>query len=119
MPWDCERKLKYPGEFTSVCHVGWGQVVLVFHCMWVHGQVYILNAYHLIFMFSQNEDKKPDHGSLEDLSQDQPDQALLGSEPINSLRRSPMIRNRKTGSMEVVDHSVSVSRINQYIIIKY
>uniref|UniRef100_A0AAQ5XSJ2 Inositol hexakisphosphate and diphosphoinositol-pentakisphosphate kinase n=1 Tax=Amphiprion ocellaris TaxID=80972 RepID=A0AAQ5XSJ2_AMPOC len=38
---------------------------------------------------------------LEDLSQDQPDQALPVSEPINIQRRSPMIRNRKTGSMEV------------------
>ncbi|XP_055365974.1 inositol hexakisphosphate and diphosphoinositol-pentakisphosphate kinase 1 isoform X2 [Betta splendens] len=54
---------------------------------------------------SENEDKKPNHGSLEDLSQDQPDQALLVSEPINSLRRSPMIRNRKTGSMEVLSEA--------------
>uniref|UniRef100_A0A3B5BIW1 Inositol hexakisphosphate and diphosphoinositol-pentakisphosphate kinase n=1 Tax=Stegastes partitus TaxID=144197 RepID=A0A3B5BIW1_9TELE len=42
-----------------------------------------------------------EYGSLEDLSQDQPDQALPVSEPINIQRRSPMIRNRKTGSMEV------------------
>uniref|UniRef100_A0A3Q1JKR7 Inositol hexakisphosphate and diphosphoinositol-pentakisphosphate kinase n=1 Tax=Anabas testudineus TaxID=64144 RepID=A0A3Q1JKR7_ANATE len=40
-------------------------------------------------------------GSLEDLSEDQPDQSLPFSEPINVLRKSPMIRNRKTGSMEV------------------
>uniref|UniRef100_A0A8C7IX69 Inositol hexakisphosphate and diphosphoinositol-pentakisphosphate kinase n=1 Tax=Oncorhynchus kisutch TaxID=8019 RepID=A0A8C7IX69_ONCKI len=38
-------------------------------------------------------------GSLEDLSQDEPDRALPLSELI-SIRRSPMIRNRKTGSME-------------------
>uniref|UniRef100_A0A3Q1B2R5 Inositol hexakisphosphate and diphosphoinositol-pentakisphosphate kinase n=1 Tax=Amphiprion ocellaris TaxID=80972 RepID=A0A3Q1B2R5_AMPOC len=44
---------------------------------------------------------EPNQGSLEDLSQDQPDQALPVSEPINIQRRSPMIRNRKTGSMEV------------------
>uniref|UniRef100_A0A665UIZ4 Inositol hexakisphosphate and diphosphoinositol-pentakisphosphate kinase n=1 Tax=Echeneis naucrates TaxID=173247 RepID=A0A665UIZ4_ECHNA len=50
---------------------------------------------------SENQDKKPNQGSLEDLSQDQPDQALPVSEPINIQRRSPMIRNRKTGSMEV------------------
>ncbi|XP_042351480.1 inositol hexakisphosphate and diphosphoinositol-pentakisphosphate kinase 2 isoform X7 [Plectropomus leopardus] len=49
---------------------------------------------------SENQDKKPNQGSLEDLSQDQPDQALPLSEPINIQRRSPMIRNRKTGSME-------------------
>ncbi|XP_019116695.1 inositol hexakisphosphate and diphosphoinositol-pentakisphosphate kinase 2 isoform X5 [Larimichthys crocea] len=49
---------------------------------------------------SENQDKKPNQGSLEDLSQDQPDQALPVSEPINIQRRSPMIRNRKTGSME-------------------
>lgn len=52
---------------------------------------------------NQNQDKKPNQGSLEDLSQDQPDQALPVSEPINIHRRSPMIRNRKTGSMEVPD----------------
>uniref|UniRef100_A0A8D2ZUA5 Inositol hexakisphosphate and diphosphoinositol-pentakisphosphate kinase n=1 Tax=Scophthalmus maximus TaxID=52904 RepID=A0A8D2ZUA5_SCOMX len=55
---------------------------------------------------SENQDKKPNQGSLEDLSQDQPDQALPISEPINIQRRSPMIRNRKTGSMEVPDRSV-------------
>lgn len=54
-----------------------------------------------LYLTGQNKDKKPNQGSLEDLSQDQPDQALLTSEPINILRRSPMIRNRKTGSMEV------------------
>uniref|UniRef100_A0A8D3BU03 Inositol hexakisphosphate and diphosphoinositol-pentakisphosphate kinase n=1 Tax=Scophthalmus maximus TaxID=52904 RepID=A0A8D3BU03_SCOMX len=54
---------------------------------------------------SENQDKKPNQGSLEDLSQDQPDQALPISEPINIQRRSPMIRNRKTGSMEVPDRS--------------
>uniref|UniRef100_A0A668SS34 Inositol hexakisphosphate and diphosphoinositol-pentakisphosphate kinase n=1 Tax=Oreochromis aureus TaxID=47969 RepID=A0A668SS34_OREAU len=52
---------------------------------------------------SENEDKKPNQGSLEDLSQDEPDQALQISDPINIQRRSPMIRNRKTGSMEVPD----------------
>lgn len=52
---------------------------------------------------NQNQDKKPNQGSLEDLSQDQPDQALPFSEPINIQRRSPMIRSRKTGSMEVPD----------------
>uniref|UniRef100_A0A8C4I0I7 Inositol hexakisphosphate and diphosphoinositol-pentakisphosphate kinase n=1 Tax=Dicentrarchus labrax TaxID=13489 RepID=A0A8C4I0I7_DICLA len=56
---------------------------------------------------SENQDKKPNQGSLEDLSQDQPDQALPVSEPINIQRRSPMIRNRKTGSMEVPDHNVA------------
>ncbi|XP_047451742.1 inositol hexakisphosphate and diphosphoinositol-pentakisphosphate kinase 2 isoform X11 [Mugil cephalus] len=54
---------------------------------------------------SENEDKKPNQGSLEDLSQDQPDQALPVSEPINIQRRSPMIRNRKTGSMEVLSET--------------
>uniref|UniRef100_A0A7N5ZVV5 Inositol hexakisphosphate and diphosphoinositol-pentakisphosphate kinase n=1 Tax=Anabas testudineus TaxID=64144 RepID=A0A7N5ZVV5_ANATE len=58
---------------------------------------------------SENEDKKPDQGSLEDLSEDQPDQSLPFSEPINVLRKSPMIRNRKTGSMEVPAHSVCTS----------
>ncbi|XP_026220650.1 LOW QUALITY PROTEIN: inositol hexakisphosphate and diphosphoinositol-pentakisphosphate kinase 2 [Anabas testudineus] len=54
---------------------------------------------------SENEDKKPDQGSLEDLSEDQPDQSLPFSEPINVLRKSPMIRNRKTGSMEVLSET--------------
>jgi hypothetical protein len=40
-------------------------------------------------------------GSLEDLSQDQTDQALPLTEPICSQKRSPMVRSRKTGSMEV------------------
>uniref|UniRef100_A0A3Q1GCK3 Inositol hexakisphosphate and diphosphoinositol-pentakisphosphate kinase n=1 Tax=Acanthochromis polyacanthus TaxID=80966 RepID=A0A3Q1GCK3_9TELE len=51
-----------------------------------------------------------EHGSLEDLSQDQPDQALPVSEPINIQRRSPMIRNRKTGSMEVQTQCLSSRR---------
>ncbi|XP_061678443.1 inositol hexakisphosphate and diphosphoinositol-pentakisphosphate kinase 2 isoform X4 [Syngnathoides biaculeatus] len=55
---------------------------------------------------SENRDKKPNQGSLEDLSQDQTDQALLVSEPINIQRRSPMIRNRKTGSMEVLSETL-------------
>ncbi|KAK7890963.1 hypothetical protein WMY93_022926 [Mugilogobius chulae] len=54
---------------------------------------------------SENKDKRPDQGSLEDLSQDQPDQALPFSEPISIQRRSPMVRNRKTGSMEVLSES--------------
>ncbi|KAM9352050.1 inositol hexakisphosphate and diphosphoinositol-pentakisphosphate kinase 2 [Symphorus nematophorus] len=54
---------------------------------------------------SENQDKKPNQGSLEDLSQDQTDQALPVSEPINIQRRSPMIRNRKTGSMEVLSET--------------
>ncbi|KAM3838297.1 inositol hexakisphosphate and diphosphoinositol-pentakisphosphate kinase 2-like, partial [Diretmus argenteus] len=49
---------------------------------------------------SENEEKQPNQGSMEDLSQDQPDQALPLSEPISIQRRSPMIRNRKAGSLE-------------------
>uniref|UniRef100_A0A665UIJ2 Inositol hexakisphosphate and diphosphoinositol-pentakisphosphate kinase n=1 Tax=Echeneis naucrates TaxID=173247 RepID=A0A665UIJ2_ECHNA len=58
---------------------------------------------------SENQDKKPNQGSLEDLSQDQPDQALPVSEPINIQRRSPMIRNRKTGSMEVQNNCIGAN----------
>ncbi|KAM7415043.1 hypothetical protein PAMA_019732 [Pampus argenteus] len=54
---------------------------------------------------SENQDKKPNQGSLEDLSQDEPDEALPVCEPINIQRRSPMIRNRKTGSMEVLSET--------------
>ncbi|XP_013876733.1 inositol hexakisphosphate and diphosphoinositol-pentakisphosphate kinase 2 [Austrofundulus limnaeus] len=54
---------------------------------------------------SENEDKKPNQGSLEDLSQDQTDDALYVSEPLNFQRKFPMIRNRKAGSMEVLSES--------------
>uniref|UniRef100_A0A8C5BYE9 Inositol hexakisphosphate and diphosphoinositol-pentakisphosphate kinase n=1 Tax=Gadus morhua TaxID=8049 RepID=A0A8C5BYE9_GADMO len=49
---------------------------------------------------SENEEKQTNQGSLEDLSQDQTDQALPLTEPICSQKRSPMVRSRKTGSME-------------------
>uniref|UniRef100_A0A8C3PHY9 Inositol hexakisphosphate and diphosphoinositol-pentakisphosphate kinase n=1 Tax=Calidris pygmaea TaxID=425635 RepID=A0A8C3PHY9_9CHAR len=66
---------------------------------------------------SENEDKKADQGSLEDLSKekgiDEPDRAQQRSpqpsEPISLQRRSPLIRNRKTGSMEVLSESSSKS----------
>ncbi|KAJ7411091.1 hypothetical protein BTVI_51255 [Pitangus sulphuratus] len=65
----------------------------------------------------QNEDKKADQGSLEDLSKekgsDEPDRAQQKSpqpsEPVSIQRRSPLIRNRKTGSMEVLSESSSKS----------
>lgn len=57
----------------------------------------------------QNEDKKPNQGSLEDLSQDQTDDALPVTELINLQRKSPMIRNRKAGSMEVLCCSGTLS----------
>uniref|UniRef100_A0A6Q2WYZ7 Inositol hexakisphosphate and diphosphoinositol-pentakisphosphate kinase n=1 Tax=Esox lucius TaxID=8010 RepID=A0A6Q2WYZ7_ESOLU len=46
-------------------------------------------------------------GSLEDLSEDEPDRALPISE-VNSIRRSPLIRNLKTSSMEVSDETRSL-----------
>ncbi|XP_064373824.1 inositol hexakisphosphate and diphosphoinositol-pentakisphosphate kinase 1 isoform X6 [Dromaius novaehollandiae] len=66
---------------------------------------------------AENEDKKADQGSLEDLSKekgtDEPDQAQQRSpqpsEPVSIQRRSPLIRNRKTGSMEVLSESSSKS----------
>uniref|UniRef100_A0AAY4BM10 Inositol hexakisphosphate and diphosphoinositol-pentakisphosphate kinase n=1 Tax=Denticeps clupeoides TaxID=299321 RepID=A0AAY4BM10_9TELE len=48
---------------------------------------------------SENKEKQTDPGSLEDLSQDEPDRAVL-IEPISMQKRSPLIRNRKAGSME-------------------
>uniref|UniRef100_A0A8C3IJW6 Inositol hexakisphosphate and diphosphoinositol-pentakisphosphate kinase n=1 Tax=Chrysemys picta bellii TaxID=8478 RepID=A0A8C3IJW6_CHRPI len=59
---------------------------------------------------AENDDKKPNQGSMEDLSKvkstDETDQAQerssQPSEPICVQRRSPLIRNRKTGSMEVM-----------------
>ncbi|KAM6257132.1 inositol hexakisphosphate and diphosphoinositol-pentakisphosphate kinase 1 isoform 2-T2 [Porphyrio hochstetteri] len=64
---------------------------------------------------AENEDKKADQGSLEDLSKekamDEPDRAQQRSpqpsEPVSIQRRSPLIRNRKTGSMEVLSESSS------------
>lgn len=69
----------------------------------LHSQVVLsweIVSFCLLWLF-QNEDKKPNQGSLEDLSQDQPDEALPLSDPINIQKKSPMIRNRKGGSMEV------------------
>uniref|UniRef100_A0A1A8FCN9 Inositol hexakisphosphate and diphosphoinositol-pentakisphosphate kinase n=1 Tax=Nothobranchius korthausae TaxID=1143690 RepID=A0A1A8FCN9_9TELE len=54
---------------------------------------------------SENEDKKPNQGSLEDLSQDQTDKTLPVSELLNLQRKSPMIRSHKAGSMEVLSES--------------
>lgn len=49
----------------------------------------------------QNGQKQPDPGSLEDLSRDETDRAVPLSEPVTIPRKSPLIRNHKTGSMEV------------------
>ncbi|XP_051039539.1 inositol hexakisphosphate and diphosphoinositol-pentakisphosphate kinase 1 isoform X5 [Phodopus roborovskii] len=60
---------------------------------------------------SENEEMKPDQGSIENLcpgkASDEPDRALQTSpQPIEGTglpRRSPLIRNRKAGSMEVMN----------------
>ncbi|XP_018422418.1 PREDICTED: inositol hexakisphosphate and diphosphoinositol-pentakisphosphate kinase 1 isoform X2 [Nanorana parkeri] len=62
---------------------------------------------------AESEDKKTDPGSLEDLSKvkgaDDVDRSILmsplPSEPIGILRKSPLTRARKTGSMEVMNAS--------------
>uniref|UniRef100_A0A4W6C4B6 Inositol hexakisphosphate and diphosphoinositol-pentakisphosphate kinase n=1 Tax=Lates calcarifer TaxID=8187 RepID=A0A4W6C4B6_LATCA len=51
---------------------------------------------------AENGQKQPDPGSLEDLSRDETDRAVPLSEPITIQRRSPLIRNHKTGSMELL-----------------
>ncbi|XP_029576736.1 inositol hexakisphosphate and diphosphoinositol-pentakisphosphate kinase 2 isoform X5 [Salmo trutta] len=56
---------------------------------------------------AENDQKQTDPGSLEDLSRDEPDRALPLSEPMGIHRRSPLIRNRKTGSMEVLSETSS------------
>ncbi|XP_073724807.1 inositol hexakisphosphate and diphosphoinositol-pentakisphosphate kinase 1 isoform X6 [Misgurnus anguillicaudatus] len=58
---------------------------------------------------SENHEKQTNPGSLEDLSQDEPDRAVV-SEPISIQRKSPLIRNRKAGSMEVLSESNTSSR---------
>jgi inositol hexakisphosphate/diphosphoinositol-pentakisphosphate kinase len=58
----------------------------------------------------QNEEMKTDPGSIENLcpgkASDEPDRALQTSpQPVEGTglpRRSPLIRNRKAGSMEVM-----------------
>uniref|UniRef100_A0A8C3IJE9 Inositol hexakisphosphate and diphosphoinositol-pentakisphosphate kinase n=1 Tax=Chrysemys picta bellii TaxID=8478 RepID=A0A8C3IJE9_CHRPI len=70
---------------------------------------------------AENDDKKPNQGSMEDLSKvkstDETDQAQerssQPSEPICVQRRSPLIRNRKTGSMEVMGRSSQESLMVQ------
>ncbi|XP_036824658.1 inositol hexakisphosphate and diphosphoinositol-pentakisphosphate kinase 2 isoform X4 [Oncorhynchus mykiss] len=57
---------------------------------------------------AENQEKQTNQGSLEDLSQDETDRALSLSEPI-SIKRSPMSRNRKTGSMEVLSETLPTS----------
>ncbi|KAM8876668.1 inositol hexakisphosphate and diphosphoinositol-pentakisphosphate kinase 2 isoform 14-T14 [Synchiropus picturatus] len=57
--------------------------------------------------------KQTDPGSLEDLSRDETDRALPLSEPITIQRRSPLIRNHKTGSMEVLSETSS-SKVGSY-----
>ncbi|XP_069840075.1 inositol hexakisphosphate and diphosphoinositol-pentakisphosphate kinase 1 isoform X7 [Dendropsophus ebraccatus] len=60
---------------------------------------------------AENDDRKTDQGSLEELSKvkstDEVDRSMLmsplPSEPISIHRKSPLIRNRKTGSMEVMN----------------
>lgn len=49
----------------------------------------------------QNGQKKEERSSLEDLTRDETDRAVPASEPITIQKRSPLIRNHKTGSMEV------------------
>uniref|UniRef100_A0A9J8BUT7 Inositol hexakisphosphate and diphosphoinositol-pentakisphosphate kinase n=1 Tax=Cyprinus carpio carpio TaxID=630221 RepID=A0A9J8BUT7_CYPCA len=56
---------------------------------------------------AENDQKQTDPGSLENLIQDEPDRALPLSEAIGTQRKSPLIRNRKTGSMEVLSESSS------------
>ncbi|XP_059402755.1 inositol hexakisphosphate and diphosphoinositol-pentakisphosphate kinase 2-like isoform X3 [Carassius carassius] len=48
---------------------------------------------------SENQEKQTDQGSLEDLSQDEPDRAAL-TELINIQRKSPLIRSRKEALSE-------------------
>ncbi|TRY56143.1 hypothetical protein DNTS_015264, partial [Danionella cerebrum] len=58
---------------------------------------------------SENHEKQTNPGSLEDLSQDEPDRAAL-TEPINIQKKSPLIRGRKAGSMEALSESNPSSR---------
>ncbi|KAJ3596411.1 hypothetical protein NHX12_002818, partial [Muraenolepis orangiensis] len=86
--------------FTSESHVH--SLLSVFRYGGLLDEPSSEERFHVELHFSPgNQEKQTNQGSLEDLSQDQTDQALPLSEPISIQRRSPMIRNRKTGSMEV------------------
>ncbi|CAN9507311.1 unnamed protein product [Ophioblennius macclurei] len=61
----------------------------------------------------QNGQKQNDPGSLEDLSRDETERVVPLSEPITIQRRSPLIRNHKTGSMEVLSETSS-SKVGSY-----
>ncbi|XP_052002097.1 inositol hexakisphosphate and diphosphoinositol-pentakisphosphate kinase 2-like isoform X2 [Xyrauchen texanus] len=61
---------------------------------------------------AENDQKQTDPGSLENLARDEPDQALPLSETISTQRKSPLFRNRKTGSMEVLSESSSSKGCN-------
>ncbi|KAL6480507.1 hypothetical protein MHYP_G00115400 [Metynnis hypsauchen] len=61
----------------------------------------------------ENQEKQEDLGSLEDLSEDEPDRAIL-TEPLSIHRKSPLIRSRKAGSMEVLSESSTSSRNATY-----
>ncbi|XP_035483946.1 inositol hexakisphosphate and diphosphoinositol-pentakisphosphate kinase 2 isoform X4 [Scophthalmus maximus] len=62
---------------------------------------------------AENGQKQTDPGSMEDLSRDETDRAVPLSEPITIQRRSPLIRNHKTGSMEVLSETSS-SKVGSY-----
>lgn len=78
-----------------------GMVYCIFFCYVVCTHPMSVAPFFLV----QNDQKQTDPGSLEDLSRDEPDRALPLSEPMGIHRRSPLIRNRKTGSMEVKSHT--------------
>lgn len=59
-------------------------------------------------VLAQNGQKQTDPGSLEDLSRDETDRAVPLSEPISIQRKSPLIRNHKTGSMEVTPSTFTI-----------
>ncbi|XP_032416570.1 inositol hexakisphosphate and diphosphoinositol-pentakisphosphate kinase 2 isoform X11 [Xiphophorus hellerii] len=61
----------------------------------------------------QNGQKKEERSSLEDLTRDETDRAVPASEPITIQKRSPLIRNHKTGSMEVLSETSS-SKVGSY-----
>ncbi|XP_030232698.1 inositol hexakisphosphate and diphosphoinositol-pentakisphosphate kinase 2 isoform X3 [Gadus morhua] len=62
---------------------------------------------------SENGQKQTDPGSLEDLTREEGEGAAVLSEPISMQRKSPLVRNRKTGSMEVLSE-ISSSKAGSY-----
>lgn len=117
LPWwrECTNGLWVPprlfwGVFKRECSVYACKSMITFHwelskLLWYKSKRFVSWS---CVMWMQNQEKQENLGSLEDLSQDEPDRVIL-AEHMNVPRKSPLIRNRKAGSMEVLSFNKSRS----------